>query len=117
MRLFKKKKKKACSGKFTTVTSLSVIFPFLIAVRVWLWFGHDKGFSFCEEVSQTLLQIVTFKDDTDVFIELEKIRHSYGKTKTHNSENEECAKGNYNAQIKISKETVSYLTPVPVDNQ
>lgn len=65
----------------TVLTSVAVIFPFLIAVRVRLWFRHNKGFSLCEEVPQTLLQIVTFKDDTDVFIKLEKIRYSYKKTK------------------------------------
>lgn len=82
-----------------TLASLSVIFAFLIAVGVWFWFWHNKGFSFCEEISQALLQIVTFKDDPDVFIKLEKGR--YSREKTTESGNEEIAKENYNAQMKI----------------
>lgn len=76
------KTQKTCSGESPKprkpavensqiLTSLSVIFPFLIAIRIWFWLGYNKGFSFSEEVSQALLQIIAFKDDTDIFIKLE----------------------------------------------
>ena len=47
-----------------------------------------------------MLQVISLKDDTDVFIKLEQRRYSYEDTKGSNFGNKEKAKENYNAQTK-----------------